>query len=855
MNKIRVFKASSSLIIAIIIIILVISTPLSLLFNATDPYYGVLTSSNYGTAKTIELKSPFLKNRVTIVFDKYWIPQVFAEDERDACFAVGFLHASYRLWEMDMERRMASGRLAEIIGKAGIKNDIFMRTIGLRRSAEATVNWFKKNNSKIYGFLEAYSEGVNYAISGMEKSHSLPLMFKLLGYKPDPWTPTDTIVWSKYMAWSLTNFWNPLAYSYLASKLGANDTNVLYPVHPYFQDNVTVMPGNGSINGKEISINPYYLRKLNWFSTWATGINFSAPMFSSKIGDAVLSILELAGESPKELGSNDWAISPSKSITGDAIMANDPHLHLSLPSVWYAVRIKVGNDMDVYGVTLLGIPFIIIGHNRYISWGLTDTETGVMDFYVEKVDPNNPGRYYYNGKWLDMKHIEETINVKGGKTIRLMVNLTVHGPVLTDRGLTISLKWTGNAGFKDDNSGVTREALAAYFINKAKSLHDFLNALRYWDVPSQNFMYADVKGNIAVIEPGLFPLRKVTIPTGQTIYVESSRSVLNGTGEYEWIKYIPYDDVPHSINPERGFLAAPNQMSVGPYYPYFILGGWWDPGSRAHRIFMDLQSKDKHDVKDMMSYQSDTFDWYAYSVLGDLISAVNGKVSGDAAKAVDILRSWDYRMDKDKVASTIWWAWFSTLQDEMYKSYFLEHSVNRRFYPTPDTTIWLIKNMKKSKWFKNGFDSTVTRALESAISALKKKLGDNMNEWKWGNVHKLYLEHLSGLKTLSGGPYPEDGGSNILMAAGFPYDINALNEKVYVSTGPSWRIIAEMRNGSMPNVYGIYPGGQSGNPATEHYEDLVGLWLNYQYIKIEYVSSPEELTNSTATIILEPGGG
>jgi len=848
----KYIKPIALIVIAIIFTDLIISSPLGLLTTIMDPFHGIILSAGNGVASNREFTVPGISDKVIIVFDKHWIPQVFASNEEDAYFAVGFLHGWFRLWQLDLERRLASGELSEIIGKGALKSDIYMRIIGLRRSAISTVKWIKENKPDIYKLLEAYSNGVNYAIKKMEEEDKLPLMFKLLNYKPRPWSPVDSIVWAKYMAWSLTNFFEPLKYSYLVAKLGADDVNILWPVHPYYQDNITVVPGNGSINGKSIKVDPYMLRKLNWFDEWATGLNFSNPLFKAKVEKAVLDALRLVGELPRELGSNDWAVSPSRSINGYALMADDPHLYLSLPAIWYAIRVKVGNIIDVYGVTLPGIPFVLIGHNKYIAWGLTNTQIGVMDFYVEKVDPKNPLRYYYKGSWHEMKQIREIIKVRGGKTYTLLVNITVHGPVLTNKGLTISFKWTGNAGFKDDNSGVTREAIAIYYVNKARNLNEFINALKYWDVPSQNFMYADIYGNIAVIEPGLFPIREVTIPNGKKIIVEGSRSLLNGTGNYEWIGYIPYEDVPHAINPSRGFLAAPNQMSIGPYYPYFILGAWWDPGARAHRIFIDLTSKEKYSARDMMRYQSDITDWYASSMLKKLINTVRSRLTGLYRDALNILEKWDYRMDKDEVAPTIWWAWISVLQDKMYKEYFMKHGIDKRFYPTMTTTLWLINNMENSKWFPDGFNTTVLESYKDAIDMLKKSLGNDITSWKWGRIHRLYIRHLSGLRALSRGPYPEDGGAYILMNAPFPFDIRALNETFYVSSGPSWRIVAEM--GEKLTIYGIYPGGESGNPASTHYDDLISLWMNYKYIQIEYPGNPSEFSNSTAIIILKPGG-
>ena len=841
---------------SILLIIMLSSTPIYLLLKISDPYHGVIHSTKVGRipAKLV-LSPPGLKGSVKILFDEHGVPQIYAENEEAASFAVGFVHAWYRLWEMDIQRRLASGELSEILGRSTLRSDINMRILGLRRSAEATVEWIKTYEPEVYKLLEAYSEGVNYAIKRMEESNSLPLMFKLLDYKPKPWSPVDSIVWAKYMAWGLTNFFDPVKLSYLVVKLGYEDVNTLWPIHPYYQDNITVIPGDGEINGKRISVDPYKLRSLNWFEEWATGLNFNNPDFKLKVEKASLDILEKFGERPREIGSNDWAVSPSRSVSGYAMMADDPHLSLNMPSLWYFLRIKAGNSLDVFGATLAGIPFILIGHNKYISWGLTNTEIGVMDFYVEKVDPHDPTKYFYNGKWIKMNHIVEIIKVKGEEPLPLKVNITIHGPVITTKGLVISFKWTGNAGFDNSNSGVTREAIALYKINKAKNLKEFMNALAYWDVPSQNFMYADVEGHIAVIEPGLFPLRKVKIPSGEEILVVGSRSLLNGTGNYEWIGYIPYSDVPHAIDPDRGFLAAPNQMSIGPYYPYFILGGWWSSGSRAHEIFNDLSSKERFSIEDMKHFQSDIHDWCAETVLPVMIRTVDGKATGLAAEALKILKSWSYEMDKDSPAPLIWWAWFSSLQDHIFKDYLVRNGIKYRFYPSTDTMVWLIKNNRNSKWFLNDFEGVLLSSLNDAVEKIRLLMGSNIQEWKWGDVHKLYLQHLSMIDALSKGPYPEDGGYGVLMNAPLPWDLEILNKSIYVRHGPSLRIVTQMSSNSKElKIFFIYPGGQSGNPIDQHYDDLVVLWINYQYINIVYYNSPEEFNSPYGEIDLVKGG-
>ena len=847
-------KAVFPLTILVVLVFSLISTPAGVIIRLMDPYSGVLKSLDVGETFSGRIKLQGLKDRVVVVFDSNNIPYIFAESEEDAFYALGYLHAWYRLWQMDIQRRLASGRLSEIIGPETIDVDRFMRIVGLKRSAEKTAGWLMENHEAVYRLLAAYSMGVNQAISKMKSENRLPLMFKLLGYEPEPWSVADSILWAKYMAWTLTNFWYPLALTYLYIKLDPEDVNILWPVHPYFQDNVTVVPGSGAIDELSINVDPDILRGLNWFEEWATGLDLKDPELSSKLEYLLIEAMEMFGELPRGIGSNNWVVSPGLSSTGYAMLANDPHLPLNLPSLWFIVGVKAGN-YSVVGATLPGIPFPIIGSNGVVAWGLTNAQIGVIDFYLEKLDPGDPTRYYFNGEWLEMSQVKEVIRVKGGDDIELTINITVHGPIIAARdGLAISFRWTGNAGFANDGSGVTRESIAAYYMARARDLNDFTDALRFWDVPSQNIVYADIYGNIAVFVPGLFPVRVVALPTGVEVPVIGSRSILNGTGGYEWIGYVPYEHMPKSINPDRGYIATANQMNIGPYYPYFILGGWWDPGGRAHRIHMLLDSKDMHGLEDMARYQSDVFDWYSYMVLNDLIDAVRDADDPRFSYVIDLLSRWDHLMLKDRVEPTIWWAWFSALQDAMFRSYLTDRGVTYRFYPPPSTVVWLIKNAKDSKWFSPSFEDVARESLSTALDRLEEMFGSDIGNWSWGKVHRLYLAHLSMIPELSRGPFPEDGGFGTLMNAPIPWDLDMLEDPVYVRNGPSWRFLAVM-SPQTPGckIYGVYPGGQSGNPVSVFYDNYVDLWLTYRYIKLQCPNTVEDIEKRIAVVELVPG--
>src|SRR5579875_597949 len=408
MNKKKISSFVILIISALLVFLIANTSLVNTLISLLGPVNGVYSSVNPTVQSSYTLQG--LDHEVKIIVDSRGVPHIYAQDDKDLFFAIGFMHSKDRLWQMDAQRRAAEGRLAEIVGKSALSNDIVMRTIGLWRAAILTANFIKQNYPQYWELYQAYADGVNSYIKIAESKNELPLMFRLLNYKPDPWTPIDSIAFAKLMAWSLTNFYEPLQFSLVAAKLGDAEATKLYPIFPSFQENVTVIPGNGSIDGNQISVDPNYLLSLDWYSYWATGLNFSDPSFAGKAITALKDALSFLGSDPSYVGSNDWAVAPSKSSNGYAMLADDPHLGLQIPSLWYEVDLH-SNDINAYGVTLAGIPSIIIGFNDKIAWGLTNTQMSVMDFYVEKINPANPMQYYFNGSWHEIQTIKEIINV------------------------------------------------------------------------------------------------------------------------------------------------------------------------------------------------------------------------------------------------------------------------------------------------------------------------------------------------------------------------------------------------------------------------------------------------------------
>ncbi len=838
----------------VVIIVFLVSSLLATPVTLLDPANGVWTEIGRGDLSgNVSYTLEGLAGEVTVVFDQNMVPHIFAQNDQDAFFAVGFVHGYYRLWQMDAQRRLAEGKISEILGNSSYAIDATMRTLGLARSANNSAVWLQEKEPQVYSLLAAYSNGVNQAIQVQEASHSLPLLFKLLTYQPTSWTPADTLAYNNYVAWILTYDPHEPQLTKLAINMGDASTNLLFPVHPYYQENVTVVPGDGTMNGSRLTADPSTLRSTDWFQSAYTGIDLSSQAVARALNQSMDSVLSVVGQGALGLGSNNWAVGPAKSSDGRAMISNDVHLTLFLPSLWYEVQITTP-DLNVHGATLPGIPFVVSGSTPSIAWGVTNTQTSVTDFYAEKLSPDR-SLYFHDGAWRPVQTIDEKIAVAGAGTRVLKVNVTDEGPIVSYGEIPISIRWATNAGFMNDGRGVVRDLVAAYLLDKAESYQDLVDALRYWDVPSANFAFADANGNFGVVEPGLFPYRVVTLPSGQTVNVVSSRGMLNGTGGYDWQGYIPYSLVPKSINPERGFVATSNEQTVGPYYPYFILGNFWDPsaGGRAQRAFQDLMAKDNYTLQDLASIQADTYDWFAASTVPDLVRSLqnaNGTLTETEAQALNLLKGWNYNMDKDLPAPTVYWAWFSALYQVMFGEQFNAHGVGE-FMPNQETVVWLANSQPNSTWFGGDRDAAYRVAFNMAVQALQGALGANPGDWQWGNVHKLAIDHLSGVQALSFGPIPYDGLDTLLSAV-IPYNLSVLSSKdVHASIGASWLMNAEM--GGSPVINWVYPGGQSENPTSPYYANLVGAWMSHQYYPLDLPTVPNQVQNPVATVTLRGG--
>jgi len=781
-----------------VLLIVLIALVVLLVVGCVGGYWFVTRSHPQidGTVRVAGLKS-----KVEVVRDPMGIPHIYADNVDDLFFAQGYVQAQDRLWQMEYNRRIGHGRLSDMFGAATIKQDRFLRTMGLDRAARADV---AAMSAEAKHLLQAYANGVNAFI----ESHrdNLPLEFTILGITPAPWEPVDTVVWGKVMAYNLGgNYEDELLRASLIEKIGEANTKELMP--PYPATGPFTIPPEAKQYG--IGALPPEIPNSQFVSIGMPDLR------------AIAAINASLGLRDEGVGSNDWVIDGSKSTTGKPILANDPHLGIQMPSIWYEVGLHCVQPSDacpynVAGYTFPGVPGVVIGHNDRIAWGVTNVGPDVQDLYSEEINPQNLNQYKFNGKWEDMQVVDEPIKVKGVVSETLKVQITRHGPIMTPvlgAGVTkaLALQWTALR----ERSQLFESVLA---IDRAKNWGEFRSALKMWDVPSQNFVFADVDGNIGYQMPGLVPIRAQgdgTVP-------------VPGTGEYEWTGYIPFDELPFVYNPPTHFVATANQAVVPPTYKYLITMDW-DAPYRKQRIDDLLKAKDKLSLDDIKAIQGDV-----YSIPLALMSKSIAALQPEGVlqtRAMEFVKSWDGRLTTDTVGGTIVAVTYQRLLTNLFASK-LGDSLFRDYSGFSDTNrraiIVLLDQPTADWWGKDGRDAVLQTSFGEAVAWLGSQFGDAPAEWRWGRLHTATFNHpLGSVQPLdllfNTAPVAAPGGVNTVFATSY----RIVGNKYDVSYVTSMRMIVDLSN--FANSQHIHMTGQSGQPLNKHYSDMVLLWRDVQY--------------------------
>lgn len=750
------------IILAVLVVVtLLLSYAVSPFMPHLNPYSGIWKHSlsvEHPAEQEITVEGLF--DDVRIERDTHGIPHIYAKYDLDLFFALGYVHAQDRLFQMDLNRRLPSGRLSEIVGEDAYESDEFYRTLGMHRAAEDT---YSHSSQWAKDIADSYCKGVNYYI---HTTDAYPLEYTLLQCTPEEWTPIDSLVFGKMMGWELSGSFYDLEFQKLEEAFGPDAVEELFPSQRSLE--VPIIPG---------------------------------------LSESCRQILQWSNKSidiPLELGSNNWAVSPQKSASGRAMLCNDPHLSTTLPPIWYQAHLS-SPTYNVAGVTFPGAPVVVIGRNQYIAWGLTNTGADVIDFYVETFSDDET-QYLYQGKWYDTEIVQETIHIKGQSPKTIDVKITRHGPILERDGKQFAVCWTGLQP--------TFEFEALLLVNKATNYKQYQEGLQRFSVPAQNFVYADIHGNIAMRSTGKIPIRNKG--TGRI-------PVDGASGEYDWVDYVRFDELPHSMNPHQGYLASANQVPAHRDYPYY-LGFLWADRYRAERINTLLQEKDTLTFEDMIRIQSDTYDIPASIIAPILVQTVHPETELER-KALDYLRTWDYYDDRTEIAPTIFHTFIDILKENTFRDEYEHAGIPDSPFPTTETVETMLTCEEKFTFFddvstsrKETKEDIIKKSFTEAIQQLQESLGDDITQWEYSRKHTYSLEHLIGFAVPA------------LNYPAFGYDGSAYTVDVasgwMCKHGPSWRQIIDFERAVC-----IYPGGQIDNPFSMHYTDFVELWKESQYIE------------------------
>ncbi|CAM5338635.1 penicillin acylase family protein [Leifsonia shinshuensis] len=805
-----------------------------------------VTRSFPQTSGTLTLSG--LSAPVTVVRDSAGVPQITARTADDLFRAQGYVHAQDRFWEMDFRRHVTSGRLSELFGASQVPTDTFIRTLGWRDVAEQEVKLLDKTSLRYY---QDYADGVN-AYLAAHSGAELSLEYAILGiqnpgYHPEKWTPADSIAWLKAMAWDLrSNLEDEIDRALLATKLTPQQVAELHPGYDYSAHPTITALGGGS----PTTVTPDAAPADATASASAPGdadataalAAVPTPQYRDRLEQVATSLdalPTLMGPAGDDIGSNSWVVSGAHTATGKPLLANDPHLGVVMPSVWYQVGlhcavVDAACPFDVAGFSFSGLPGVIIGHNARIAWGFTNLGPDVADLYVEKVSGSS---YEYDGKQEPLTIRHETIRVAGGPDVRITVRSTRHGPIITDlsdgydaiakdqagklgvpaQEFQLSLQWTALT------PGPTANAIFAF--DAAHDWASFHAAAASFQVPSQNLLYADVDGNIGYQAPGLIPVRAKgdgTVP------------VPGWTSEYGWVGTIPYEQLPSVLNPPSGYIVTANNAAVGPQFPAMITQDW-DAGYRANQIQLRLtkllDAGHKVTAKDMSAIQADTYDASA-ATLAPLVVAIGSKAdpTSGVAKGAALLRHWDYHDDGDSAAAAYFAVFWKTLLADAFGRKLPASAppiggdrwfqVVQSLVKQPDSAWWA-----DSRLGTGDRDDMIAYAANQAWKEAESTLGGDPKGWRWDRLHTLELRNASfgssGVAPIewlfNRGPYPLSGGSSVVDATG--WDASA---GYRVDRAPSMRMVVDL--GDFDRSTWINLTGASGHAFDAHYADQAALW-------------------------------
>ncbi len=807
-----------------------------------------------------------LKDRVEVIRDTWGVPHIYASNLHDLFFAQGYVQAQDRWWQMEFNRHIGSGSIQELTGenKSVMGQDIFIRTVGWRRSAERDLELL---DPEIKGYIQSFSDGVNAYIQSRPVSQ-LAFEYNLLGVTGvnipiEPWTPVDSVVWTKVMAWDLSGNMSDEEFS--SAFLEEFDAELLQdyePGYPFDTYPTIIQPDELPAAGEPFAV-------TNTFTDGITGINSNfAGNFDTNTG--------FAFGKGADIGSNNWVTAGSMTESGNALLANDPHLSIGMPSIWYQIGlhcqpVSAECPLNLRGLGFSVTPGIVVGHNDHIAWGVTNTTWDTQDLYRIKINPDNPLQYEWNGDWRDMTVHEEVIRYgDSDETVTLQVRETHLGPIINDNqrdddgkilGFNndnpLALRWTAL-----DEGGTLFTALMR--LNQATNWEEFRAAVALWDTPSQNVVYADTEGNIGYQIPGKIPVRA----PGHDGLLPMDGS----TDEFEWRGYVPFEYLPSLYNPERGYISTANQALVPlEYYAslaqalgtefgedaHYVFGYQWDYGQRGARINELLEATEKHTIESFSAIHGDN-----KSLFAERIAPYLADIDFEDAALNDLrdwMLEWDFHMNAESSQGALFGMFWFKLGEYLYEDELAAIDEQTGYGGEVQWATGLLMAEPENVWWDDAStadvvetrDAIVRRAFTAAYDEIVKKLGEKRDDWSWGALHTAtFISNplgVSGIDLIENmvnrGPVPTGGGSAIVNATA------AFNTSLEVRAAPSMRLIVDM--GDFSNSQIIHTTGQSGHPFSSHYGNMIDLWRKIEYIPMLWTRDQVD-ANTASTLILNP---
>ena len=800
---------------------------------------------------------PGLEAEVKVLRDEWGIAQVYAASDHDLFLAQGYVTAQDRFWQMDFWRHIGSGRLSEMFGESQLEKDRFLRTMGWKKIAEQEFAETLDDSTKAN--LQAYAEGVNAYLETHQGS-ALSLEYAVLkllnrDYNPEPWQPIHSILWGKVMAYDLsTNLGDEIERTILLKSFPKSRVDELFPDYP--QDFPVILPEFKLAEKTQEDVENTSLPSL-------LALKDITPELKS-IATNVSGIEEILGATGMGVGSNSWVISGKRTATGKPILADDPHLAVQMPSIWYEIGLHCTTDItancpyNVTGFSFAGVPGIIVGHNNRIAWGVTNVMSDTMDLYIEKINPQNPNQYEMNGKWVDMQLVKEEIKVASQEPVNQIVRYTQHGPIISDvfsplqkfdenssvqipKNYAVSLRWNALEP--------SRLNAAMQEINRAQNWQDFRAAASKFEIAAQNLIYADVDGNIGYQMPGKTPIRK----KGDGRY-----PVPGWNNQYDWQGYIDFEELPHSFNPQQEYIVTANNAVVDESYPYVITKDWVR-GYRAKRIDEIISNtKSPLSLADIELIQADNLDLNAR----DLIPIIQSMTFDNPVveNARQLLLNWDFKLEikspESAIFETFWKKLLTlTFNDELPSDYRPDgsdrwYAVVKNLAAQPNNLWWDNRNTPELE----DRDEIFKLAFVEAVDELENSLGSNTEKWNWGKLHQINFRNVTLGKS---GVFLIEKLFNrgIYQAAGDGETVNANRWKANQSSFevthiPSFRMILDLAE--FDNSQAIHSTGQSGHAFNHHYTDMIEPWRNVEYHSMLWGDEKiDEKAESTLLLIPE----